>query len=119
MRIRWTLPAAQDLYRIAVYIRRDNPEAARKVAKTIYDGCASLVHSPNRGRNGVEPGTRELVFPHFPYIAVYRVWESVVEITAFGMALSAGDNTSPLYFRNARPPQYQSGAIFRQRLFVG
>ena len=50
MRIRWTAPAAQDLYRIAAYTRRHNPEAARNVAKTIYDGCASLIHSPNRGR---------------------------------------------------------------------
>ena len=80
MRIRWTAPAAQDLYRITAYIRRDNPEAARNVAKTIYDGCASLSHSPNRGRKGVELGTRELVFSPLPYIAVYRVTESVVEI---------------------------------------
>jgi plasmid stabilization system protein ParE len=70
----------RDLYRITAYIRRDNPEAARSVAKSIYDGCASLVHSPNRGRTGVEPGTRELVFSQLPYIAVYRVTESVVEI---------------------------------------
>jgi plasmid stabilization system protein ParE len=70
MRIRWTAPAAQDLYRITRYIRRDNPEAARKIAKTIYDGCESLVRSPHRGRPGVEPGTRELAFlscPTSPY----------------------------------------------------
>jgi plasmid stabilization system protein ParE len=38
MRLRWTVPAAKDLYSIARYIRRDNPAAARDVAKTIYDG---------------------------------------------------------------------------------
>jgi toxin ParE1/3/4 len=80
MRIRWTAPAAQDLYRIIRYIRRDNPEAAREVAKTIYDGCETLADSPNRGRKGTEPGTRELVFSPLPYIAVYRVKESVIEI---------------------------------------
>ena len=80
MRIRWTEPAAQDLYRIVYYIRRDNPEAARNVAKTIYDRCQSLTHSPNRGRKGTEPGTRELVFSPLPYIAVYRIKESVIEI---------------------------------------
>jgi toxin ParE1/3/4 len=69
------------LYRIAYYIRRNNPEAARKVAKTIYDGCQRLIHSPNRGRKGTEPGTRELVFSPLPYIAVYRIKESVIEIT--------------------------------------
>ncbi|HXM41305.1 MAG TPA: hypothetical protein VN924_08640 [Bryobacteraceae bacterium] len=40
MRPRWTAPAAQYIiYSIAQYIRRDNPTAARDVAKTIYDGC--------------------------------------------------------------------------------
>lgn len=80
MRIRWTAPAAQDLYRITRYIRRDNPEAARNIAKTIYEGCESLMHSPRRGRLGVEPGTRELVFSPLPYIAVYRVNQASVEI---------------------------------------
>lgn len=61
MRIRWTAPAAQDLYRITSYIRRDNPEAARNVAKRIYDGCSSLANSLHRGRIGKEPDTRELV----------------------------------------------------------
>jgi plasmid stabilization system protein ParE len=43
MRLRWTAPTAQDLYNITRYIRRDNPTAARGVAKTIYDGCESLI----------------------------------------------------------------------------
>ncbi len=80
MRLRWTAPAAQDLYKIARYIRRDNPTAAREVAKTIYDGCESLVNSPYRGRKGHIKGARELVFPGLPYIAVYRIKEQVVEI---------------------------------------
>lgn len=66
MRIRWTTPAAQDLYRITRYIRRDNPNAAREVAKTIHDGCQSLIHTPHRGRKGIEPGTCELVFSPLP-----------------------------------------------------
>lgn len=44
-----------------VHIRRDNPTAAREVAKTIYDGCESLINSPHRGRKGKQAGTRELV----------------------------------------------------------
>ncbi len=80
MRLRWTAPAAQDLYGITEYIRRNNPAAARDVAKTIYDGCESLVTSPHRGRKGKQAGTRELVFSPLPYIAAYRVVEDVVEI---------------------------------------
>jgi toxin ParE1/3/4 len=80
IRIRWTAPAAEDLNRIVRYIRRNSPEAARKVAQTIYEECASLTNSPNRGRKGNEPGTQELVFVPLPYIAVYRVTDSAVEI---------------------------------------
>jgi plasmid stabilization system protein ParE len=43
MRLRWTAPSVQDLYNITRYIRRDNPTAAREVAKTLYDGCESLI----------------------------------------------------------------------------
>jgi plasmid stabilization system protein ParE len=42
MRLRWTVPASQDLYSITRYIRRDNPTAAREVAEAIYEGCESL-----------------------------------------------------------------------------
>lgn len=50
MEIRWSLPAAEDLERICERIERDNPEAARRVAKTIYDGCARLRNYRYLGR---------------------------------------------------------------------
>ena len=42
-------------------------------------GVARLKTFPNRGRKGLAPGTRELVFAPLPYIAVFeieddRVW---------------------------------------------
>ncbi len=80
MHLRWTVPAAQDLYKITRYIRRDNPTAAREVAKTIYDGCDNLASFPHVGRKGRIRGTRELVFPGLPYIVVYRIQEEAVEI---------------------------------------
>ena len=83
MRVRWTAPASHELYDITRYIRRDNPIAAREVAKTLYDGCESLRHAPHRGRKGRIEGTRELIFPLLPYIAVYRVTADVVEILHF------------------------------------
>ena len=36
MRLRWTTPAAEDLYRIVRYIKKDNPSAAAQVAKSLY-----------------------------------------------------------------------------------
>lgn len=80
MHVRWTAAAAEDLYSIARYIARDNPPAARNVAKTLYDGCERLRDVPYRGRTGREEGTRELVFSGLPYIAVYRIVEQTVEL---------------------------------------
>jgi addiction module RelE/StbE family toxin len=80
MRLRWTAPAARDLYNITRHIRRDNPSAAPGVAKTIYDGCASLEEFPYRGRKGRIQGTRELVLAPLPYIVVYRIKERAAEI---------------------------------------
>jgi toxin ParE1/3/4 len=80
MQVRWTRPAAQDLQHIARRIRRDNPVAAQRVVKTLYDGCMGLDMFANRGRTGRITGTRELVFVRLPYIAVYRVKEDAVEI---------------------------------------
>jgi toxin ParE1/3/4 len=72
-RVRWTADAADDLARIVERIREGNPEAARRVAETIYHGVASLRNLPNRGRHGLAENTRELVFAPWPYIAVYEV----------------------------------------------
>lgn len=80
MQVRWTRPAARDLENIARRIRQDNPVAARRVAKTLFDACMALENLPYRGRIGRIPDTRELVFSPLPYIAVYRVREQAVEI---------------------------------------
>ena len=63
MRLRWTTPAANDLYNIVQHIRSDNPAAATKVAKILYDECGRLRDFPRRGRKGRIEGTRELVSP--------------------------------------------------------
>ena len=82
MEVRWSLPAAEDLERICEWIARDNPEAARRVASTIYDGCGSLQQFPNLGRASRRlAGRRELTFPPLPYIVVYQVTPKTVEIS--------------------------------------
>jgi toxin ParE1/3/4 len=80
MRLRWTTPAASDLYAIVEHIEQDNPVAASEVARTIYDGCDTLRRFPYQGRKGRIDGTRELVFSGLPYIVVYRIKDQVVEI---------------------------------------
>ncbi len=82
MDIRWSLPAADDLERICERIERDNPEAARRVAKILYEGCARLKDFPNIGRASRRlMGWRELAFPPLPYVVVYRVTQDAIEIS--------------------------------------
>jgi addiction module RelE/StbE family toxin len=82
MEVRWSLPAAEDLVRICARIERDNPDAASRVARTVYEGCARLKDFPYLGRASSRmTGRRELVFSPLPYIAVYQVTEQAVEIS--------------------------------------
>lgn len=77
MRVRWTTDAADDLERICDYIAETNPDSARRIARTIVDGVASLYTFPNRGRPGRVDGTRELVFAPLPFVAVNEVHDEV------------------------------------------
>ena len=74
-------PAAEDLERICTWIERDHPDAAKRVAATIYNGIAQLRSFPGLSRvSSRMSGWRELVFAPLPYIAVYRVREEMIEI---------------------------------------
>lgn len=80
MQIRWSPEAADDLERIVRHIQRDSHSSAREIADIIYRGITSLADSPLRGRIGRIAGSRELVFAPLPYIAVYRVKGTILEI---------------------------------------
>jgi len=80
MEVRWSPEAAEDLERIGRRIQQDKPNAARNVVLTLYRGITDLRTFPNLGRSGRIEGTRELVIPSLPYIAVYRLHNEAVEI---------------------------------------
>lgn len=80
MRLRWSPAAANDLKDIRERISRDNPAAALRVVRALYKGISALRKFPRRGRVGREPGTRELVFAPYPYVAVYRVGDDAIEV---------------------------------------
>jgi toxin ParE1/3/4 len=82
MEIRWSLPAAEDLERICERIERDSPDAASRVARTIYDGCERLKNFPKLGRVSRRmSGRREMTFASLPYIVVYQVKLNAIEIS--------------------------------------
>jgi toxin ParE1/3/4 len=80
MRIRWTPAAALDLQRISDHLKEHHQEYWRPTVLRIYSAIQDLKRWPNRARNGREEGTRELLFPPLPYVAVYRVKEDTIEV---------------------------------------
>ena len=80
MHLHWLPAAAEDLFRIIEYIRQENPAAAQRITKIIYDSAGSLKSFPSKGRTGRVEGTRELPLPPLPFVVVYRVLEDSVEI---------------------------------------
>lgn len=80
MQIRWTQAAAADLEHISNYLRQHHPRYRQATIRHIYETVRSLKDSPHRGRPGRVEGTREILFPPMPYVAVYRVREQSLEV---------------------------------------
>ena len=82
MQVRWSTPAVEDLEHICEWIERDNPAAARRIARTIYDECMRLKDFPYIGRPSYRmAGRRELVFAPLPYVVVYQITAEAIEIS--------------------------------------
>jgi toxin ParE1/3/4 len=80
---RWTKPAQKDLQAQLEYIERENPDIVSRIATRIRKASESLDTFPQLGRDGTVDGTRELVIPKLPFICVYRIKDSHVEIIRF------------------------------------
>jgi toxin ParE1/3/4 len=80
MKVRWTPAAAADLEEISDYLTVNLPSFARSTIVPLCEAVESLIASPNRGRPGREPGTRELVMTRIPYFIAYRLRGDAVEV---------------------------------------
>ena len=87
MRIRWTPAAAADLRQISDYLKDHYPHYRQPTVRKLYEAIGSLKAMPYRGRRGRVNGTRELLFPPLPYVAVYRVKAQAIEILRIYQAL--------------------------------
>src|SRR5882724_8493555 len=70
MHIRWTPAPAADLERISNYLKEHHPHYRQPTMRKLFEAIRSLKRWPHSGRSGREEGTRELLFPPLPYIAV-------------------------------------------------
>ncbi len=80
MKVKWVRLALKDLDDAGGFIARDNPQAAGKTVKRIWNATQLLAEHPHAGRAGRVPGTRELVVTGTPFIIPYRVVENTVQI---------------------------------------
>jgi len=80
MRIRWTLPAAEDLESIRRYLELNHPQYAESTGRTIYRRVKALKTHPHRGRPGHKMGTRELTLAPLPFVVVYTVDGDALQI---------------------------------------
>jgi|HubBroStandDraft_4_1064222.scaffolds.fasta_scaffold527175_2 plasmid stabilization system protein ParE len=95
MRVRWTTNAAEDLASIVRRIREDNPEAASRVARTIYAAVGSLRTSPNRGRTVWLKTPGNLFSPLGRTLPYMKSSETKCRFFAFGMLRNSGRNYCP------------------------
>ncbi len=80
MHLEWTLKAVGDLREAGHFIAEDNPPAAEKIAERVQEGVEYLLNHPNMGRPGRLTNTRELVISGTPFIVVYWVRGTAVQI---------------------------------------
>jgi toxin ParE1/3/4 len=80
MILEWTEPAASDLIEILDYIAEDNPAAALAAVDRIEQTSLRLTDFPLSGREGSLQDTRELPIPSLPFVIIYSIRETTVEI---------------------------------------
>jgi len=82
VKVRWTLPAANQLRSIFDYIAEDNPAAAERTVKRIREAIQRTVRMPLTGRVGRVAGTREIPVPGSAYLVAYRIVEQTIHVLA-------------------------------------
>ena len=81
MKTKWTKVSIKDLNHIFDYIENeDRPETARDMIQKIINSVSQLERFPEIGRVGRVKGTKELIIPSTPFIIIYRIKNSVLEI---------------------------------------
>jgi len=80
MRVRWTPAAVADLESISDYLKERHPQYRESTLRRLFTKIVALNGAPYVGRPGRIEGTRELLFPPLPYIAVYRIEGDAIEI---------------------------------------
>lgn len=82
MKVRWTIPAVDQLQNIFDRIGEGNPPAAARIVKRIHDAILRAARMPRSGRIGRITGTREITASGTPYVVAYRILEGMIQVLA-------------------------------------
>ena len=82
MNIRYKARALRNLEQIHGHIAKDDPAAASRTIARIVQSIGRLSRFPWSARTGIVVGTRILVIPGLPYVAIYRVRDEYVDVIA-------------------------------------
>ncbi|PIR15252.1 MAG: type II toxin-antitoxin system mRNA interferase toxin, RelE/StbE family [Elusimicrobia bacterium CG11_big_fil_rev_8_21_14_0_20_64_6] len=80
MSLRWTRTALADLDAIFAAIAQDRPRAAERVIMALLSLGGGLLRHPRQGRPGRLHQTRELAAPRLPYVIVYALSPSLIDV---------------------------------------
>lgn len=86
LHVRWLEPASLDLIEIVLFVRKDQPSAARKLAREFAQAASTLSRNPRAGRTVPElqeqgiSDYREIVVS--PYRLIYAVRTHSVDVLA-------------------------------------
>jgi toxin ParE1/3/4 len=82
VRLRYTLPALDDLNAILDFIARQSPQGARRVQARIQAVIDLLLLRPHIGRRTNDPTVRRIAATPYPYLIFYEVTADEVIIHA-------------------------------------
>ncbi len=83
MKIVWSKLALRHLRSAYDYWAREQSEdAADRMLERIFAAVDLLEHTPEMGRPGRTPSTRELVLKPLPFLLAYRVRRNTIELLA-------------------------------------
>jgi addiction module RelE/StbE family toxin len=80
MQVVWSRTALDNLATIRSYIADHNPPAAAMIAARLLEAGNALQDFPNRGKSTGIDGIQELIITGTPFLLVYRVTDTAVEI---------------------------------------
>jgi toxin ParE1/3/4 len=80
MKVRYTVPAQDDLHEIYTYISENNPFAAERIKQQIKIDAELLGDLPFISRESDYPGVRIRKVRRYPYLIFYSVGDEEVRI---------------------------------------